>query len=152
LFRRNFGEQVENLTGGGEYHWMSGTFLKYGGPLAPCDLPVDSHELIALCAPRPTFISYGGQSGPGAEGTWVDQRGSYIAAVAAGPAFRLLGKKDLWAAEMPPVNTGLIEGDLAWRMHSGGHTTGPNIETFVNWASRYIKVSPTTTSGTPDKN
>jgi hypothetical protein len=63
-----------------------------------------------------------------------------------------LGKKDLWAAEMPPVDTALIEGDLAWRMHNGGHTTGPNIETFVNWASRYIKVAPTTTSGTPDKN
>src|SRR6185503_3276372 len=39
LHRRNWGEQVENLTGTGEYHWMSGTFLKYGGPLAPCDIP-----------------------------------------------------------------------------------------------------------------
>src|SRR5207253_5208410 len=65
LFRRNFGEQVENLAGSGEYHWMSGTFLKYGGPLAACDLPVDAHELIALCAPRPTFISYGASTGPG---------------------------------------------------------------------------------------
>src|SRR5438094_636295 len=92
LHRRYFGEQVENLTGTGEYHWMSGTFLKYGGPLAPCDLPVDAHELIALCAPRPTFISYGASTGPGAEGTWVDQKGSFMAAVAASPAFRLLGK------------------------------------------------------------
>src|SRR4029450_7247628 len=90
LARRKFGEQVENLTGSGEYHWMSGTFLKYGGPLAPCDLPVDAHELIALCAPRPTFISYGGMTGPGAEGTWVDQRGSFMAAAAAGPASNLL--------------------------------------------------------------
>ncbi|HEX5272460.1 MAG TPA: hypothetical protein VFW33_18310, partial [Gemmataceae bacterium] len=95
LHRRNFGEQVENVCGGGEYHWMSGTFLKYGGPLAPCDLPVDAHELIALCAPRPTFISYGATTGQGAEGTWVDQRGSFMAAVAAGPAYKLLGKKDL---------------------------------------------------------
>ena len=74
LHRRNFGELVENLTGSGEYHWMAGNFLKYGGPLTPGDLPVDAHELIALCAPRPTFISYGASTGPGAEGQWVDQR------------------------------------------------------------------------------
>src|SRR6516225_2571058 len=90
ILRRNFGEQVENLAGSGEYHWMSGTFLKYGGPLAPCDLPVDAHELIALCAPRPVFISYGAPSGRGAEGQWVDQRGSFLAAVAAGPVYELL--------------------------------------------------------------
>src|SRR5262245_56809980 len=118
---------------------MSGTFLKYGGPLAPCDLPVDAHELIALCAPRPTFISYGASSGPGAEGTWVDQKGSFMAAVAAGPAFKLLGKKDLGTTEMPAVGTALVDGELAWRMHGGGHSTGPNIETFVAWASRYLK-------------
>jgi hypothetical protein len=141
LHRRNWGEQVENLTGSGEYHWMAGAFLKYGGPLAPCDLPVDAHELIALCAPRPTFISYGASTGPGAEGTWVDQKGSFLAAVAAGPAYKLLGKKDLGTTEMPPVETALIDGELAWRMHKGGHTTGPNIDTFVTWASRYLKTS-----------
>src|SRR5947208_5801671 len=139
LHRRNWGEQVENLTGSGEYHWMSGTFLKYGAPLAPCDLPGDAHELIALCAPRPTFISYGAPSGQGAEGTWVDQKGSFMAAVAAGPAYRLLGKKDLGTSTMPPVETALVDGELAWRMHKGGHTTGPNVDTFVAWASRYIK-------------
>jgi lysophospholipase L1-like esterase len=141
LLRRNFGEQVENLTASGEYHWMAGSFLKYGGPLAPCDLPVDAHELIALCAPRPVFISYGAQTGRGAEGTWVDQRGSFMAAVAAGPAYRLLGKKDLGTTEMPPPETALVDGDLAWRMHRGGHTTGPNLDTFVAWASRYLATS-----------
>jgi lysophospholipase L1-like esterase len=142
LFRRNFGEQVENLAGSGEYHWMSGTFLKYGGPLAPCDLPVDAHELIAMCAPRPTFISYGAITGPGAEGYWVDQRGSFMAAVAAGSAWKLLGKKDLGTTEMPAVETALVDGELAWRMHSGGHTTAPNIDTFVTWASRYLRAPP----------
>jgi lysophospholipase L1-like esterase len=139
LHRRNWGEQVESLCSSGEYHWMGGTFLKYGGPLAPCDLPVDAHELIALCAPRPTFISYGASTGPGAEGFWVDQKGSFMAAVAAGPAYRLLGKKDLGTTEMPPVGTALVDGELAWRMHSGGHTTGPNLDTFITWASRYLK-------------
>jgi lysophospholipase L1-like esterase len=139
LLRRNWGEQVENLASSGEYHWMAGNFLKYAGPLAPCDLPVDAHELIALCAPRPTFISYGAMTGPGAEGYWVDQKGSFMAAVAAGPAWKILGKKDLGTTEMPAVGTALVDGELAWRMHSGGHTTGPNIDTFVSWASRYLK-------------
>jgi len=139
LHRRNFGELVENLTSAGEYHWMAGNFIKYGGPLTWNDLPVDAHELIALCAPRPTFISYGAAEGPGAEGKWVDQRGSFMAAVAAGPVFKLLGKSDLGTTEFPPVETALIEGELAWRQHSGGHTTGPNWPTFLTFASRYLR-------------
>jgi hypothetical protein len=140
LHRRTFGELVENLTGSGGYHWMAGNFLKYGGPLTPNDLPVDAHELIALCAPRPTFISYGASTGPGAEGQWVDQRGSFMAAVAAGPVYRLLGKNDLGTSEFPEPETGLTEGELAWRQHKGGHTTGPNWPTFLAFADRYIKV------------
>jgi hypothetical protein len=140
LHRRNFGELVENLTGMGGYHWMAGNFLKYGGPLTPGDLPVDAHELIALCAPRPTFISYGASTGPGAEGQWVDQRGSFMAAVAAGPVFRLLGKKDLGTDQFPAVETGLTDGELAFRQHQGGHTTGPNWPTFLAFADRYIRV------------
>jgi hypothetical protein len=138
LHRRNFGELVENLTGSGEYHWMAGNFLKYGGPLTPGDLPVDAHELIALCAPRPVFISYGASSGNGAEGTWVDQKGSFMAAVAAGPVYELLGKKPLATSEFPPVEKALVEGDLAWRQHAGGHSTGPNWPTFLAWAERYL--------------
>jgi hypothetical protein len=140
LHRRNFGELVENLTGSGEYHWMAGNFLKYGGPLTPADLPVDAHELIALCAPRPTFISYGASTGQGAEGQWVDQRGSFLAAVAAGPVFRLLGKKGLGTAQFPEVETGLTDGELAFRQHKGGHTTGPNWPTFLAFADRYVKL------------
>lgn len=139
LHRRVYGELVENLTGSGEYHWMAGNFLKYGGPLNVGDLPVDAHELIALCAPRPTFISYGAAEGPGAEGKWVDQHGSFMAAVAAGPVFELLGKRGLGTSEFPPVETGLTDGELAWRQHSGGHTTGPNWPTFLAWADRYIR-------------
>jgi len=148
LHRRNFGELVENVAGSGEYHWMTGNFLKYAGPLTWADLPVDAHELIALCAPRPTFISYGASQGQGAEGQWVDQRGSFMAAVAAGPVFRLLGKKDLGTTEFPPVETALIDGELAFRQHSGGHTTGPNWPTFLQFASRYIKSTPLPTTTT----
>jgi len=144
LHRRNFGEAVENLTGSGEYHWMAGNFLKYGtaeskfGSMTANDIPVDSHQLIALCAPRLTLISYGiPERG---DANWLDQRGSFMATVAAGPAFRLLGAKDLGTSDdyltekMPPVNEGLLDGALAWRQHDGGHTDTPNVEHFIKWA------------------
>lgn len=142
LHRRTFGELVENLTSSGAYHWMAGNFLRYGGPLTPGDLPVDAHELIALCAPRPVFISYGASTGPGAEGQWVDQRGSFMAAVAAAPVYRLLGKKGLGTSEFPEPGTALTSGDIAWRQHLGGHTTGPNWPIFLDFADRYLCLSP----------
>jgi hypothetical protein len=135
LHRRNFGELVENLAGTGEYHWMAGNFLKYAGPLTANDLPVDSHELIALCAPRPVFI---GAGAPAQGDAWVDAKGMFLAAVGAGPVYKLLGKKDLGTAEFPPIATTLIDGDVAFRQHSGGHTPGPNWPTFITFASRYL--------------
>lgn len=134
--RRNFGELVENLAGVGEYHWMCGNFLKYAGPLTAADLPVDANELIALCAPRPVFISCGS---PQVEGNWLDDKGQFEAAVSASAVYRLLGKKGLDATELPPIGTALIDSDVAFRQHSGGHTTGPNWPTFIEFASRYWK-------------
>jgi len=148
LHRRNFGEAVENLTGSGEYHWMAGNFLKYGtdessfGRKTPGDIPVDAHQLIALCAPRPTFISYGVPEKGDAK--WLDQQGSFMAAIAAQPVFRLLGAKDLGRSDdyktekMPAVNVSLLDGQLAWRQHDGGHTDGPNWRYFIPWADRLL--------------
>ncbi len=152
LHRRVFGEAVESLTGG-EYYWMAGNFMKYGAEKATfgrktgCDIPVDSHQLIALCAPRLTFISYGIPEKGDAK--WLDQKGSYMATVAAGAVFKLLGAKDLGVSndylteEMPPVKTGLLDGELAWRQHDGGHTDAPNIEFFIPWASKFLKYEKT---------
>ncbi|MGA2352507.1 MAG: acetylxylan esterase [Terracidiphilus sp.] len=134
LYRHVFGEQLENLAATGEYHWMAGNFLKYAGPLTPGDLPVDSHELIALCAPRPVFIGGGALKGDG----WADSTGMFLAAVAAGPVYHLLGKKDLGTEQLPPIETALIAGDIAFRQHSGGHTPAPNWPTFLDFAGRYL--------------
>ncbi len=152
LHRRNFGEAVENLTGSGEYHWMAGNFLKYGaeeskfGRKNAGDIPVDAHQLIALCAPRPTFVSYGiPEKG---DANWLDQQGSYMATVAAGPAFRLLGARDLGdkhdyrVAKMPAVNHGLLAGELAWRQHDGGHEDRTNMKHFIAWANQLIGHTP----------
>jgi hypothetical protein len=136
LHRRNFGELVENVAGAGEYHWMAGNFLKYAGPLKWDDLPVDAHELVALCAPRPVFISCGSFK---VESGWVDAKGMFLAGAAAGPVYRLLGQKDLGTAEMPAEETALVDGAIAFRQHSGGHTTGPNWPTFLTFADRFLK-------------
>ena len=136
ILRRVFGEQVENLASSGEYHWFAGNFIKYAGPLTPNDLPVDAHELVALCAPRPVFISSGS---PKVEGQWVDAKGMFLGGAYAGPVYKLLGKKDLGTIEFPPIETALTNGDIAFRQHNGGHTTGPNWPYFIEFASRYFK-------------
>ena len=138
LLRRDFGEIVENLAGSGAYHWMAGNFLKYAGPLGWGDLPVDAHELIALCAPRPVFISVGS---PTVEGQWIDARGMFLAGVGGGPVYELLGRRGLGTDEFPPQETALIEGEVAFRQHEGGHTTGPNWPTFIAFADRYFSAA-----------
>jgi hypothetical protein len=147
LLRRNFGEAVESLTGG-EYYWMAGNFMKYGaseatfGSKTPGDLPVDSNEVIALCAPRLTFISYGVPEKGDAK--WLDHEGSFMATVDANRVFILLGasgldmESDYKTAKMPPVNQGLLQGALAWRQHDGGHTDAPNMKWFIQWADKFI--------------
>ncbi|GAB3166547.1 alpha/beta hydrolase family protein [Telluribacter humicola] len=134
LHRRNWGEVVENVAAASEYHWMAGNFIKYAGPLGWNDLPVDSHQLIALCAPRPVFIGNGDKGD-----AWADARGMFMAAAAAGNVYELLGKKGLGTQELPVVETELINGDLAFRQHAGGHYPGPNWPTFIRFAERYFK-------------
>ena len=148
LYRHIFGEQITNLAAPSEYHWMAGNFLKYAGPLTPGDLPVDNHELIALAAPRPVFIGGGSSTGDGyaiREGdAWADTTGMFMAEVAAGPVYRLLGKKDLGATALPPIGTAIIGGDLGFRQHPGGHTPAPNWPVFLEFASRYLRAPAAT--------
>jgi (4-O-methyl)-D-glucuronate---lignin esterase len=150
--RRVWGEQLENLTGGG-YYWMAGSFMKYGakesafGQKTAGDLPVDSPELIALCAPRLVFVSYGVPEKGDAK--WLDHQGSYMAVVDASRVYSLLGAHGLEAqgdyhtAKMPPVNQGMLDGQLVWRQHDGGHTDAPNMKFFIQWADKYIRPDAT---------
>ena len=142
LHRRKYGETVESLVTRFHY-WMGGNYLKYAGRWHT--LPVDSHELVALCAPRPVFISAG--NGPGAvnpDGTveindaWVDARGSFLAALNAGPVYRLLGRQGVSATEFPPIDTPVIAGDVGFRQHTAGHTPNPTWPTFLEFAARYF--------------
>jgi len=104
-------------------------------------LPVDSHEVIALCAPRLTFISYGMPEKATQSG---GHQGSFMAKVAASPVFDLLGAKglgvteDYHTAKMRPMTVGLLDGQLAWRQRDGGHTEAPNMKYFLKWAEGFI--------------
>jgi hypothetical protein len=144
LARYNYGEQLENVAASGEYHWMAGNYMKYASTLKVDDMPVDSHELIALCAPRPVFI--GGGTSEGGDG-WAATPSSFFAEAAASPVYQLLGAKGLFsngvaATTLPPVGTALISGDLGFRQHPGGHTALPNWPTFIEFASRYLPTPP----------
>lgn len=162
LHRRKYGEVIENVNGSTEYHWMAGNYMKYGGRWDM--MPVDAHQLIAMVAPRPLFLSAG--SGPltHPDGTiqlmtaddprclpargpcatqavnimdaWVDAKGTFMAGAGADPVYRLLGKKGLGTTEFPKIETGLMDGDLTFRQHAGGHTDGPNWPVFLEFAER----------------
>ncbi|MEO6005341.1 MAG: acetylxylan esterase [Opitutus sp.] len=130
LARRDYGESLDDMTG--NFGWQfAGNLQQYAGRWN--DLPVDAHMLIALSAPRPVFIT------GGTEDQWADPKGEFLAEVAAGPVYRLLGKKDLGTTELPPLDTPLIEGDLGFHYHTGGHTiTASDWKAFLTFATRHL--------------
>jgi hypothetical protein len=131
LARRDWGETVDDMAQ--NFPWQfAGNFQKYVGRWN--DMPVDAHMLIALSAPRPVFIT------GGTTDQWSDPRGEFLAEVAAGPVYRLLGKKDLGVTELPPLDTPTIAGDLGWVYHTGGHTvSAPDWTAFLNFLGKYFK-------------
>jgi len=132
LFRRDWGETVDNMTGDYSGYQFARNFPKYAGHWN--DLPVDAHELIALIAPRPVFITGGSTD------QWSDPHGEFLAEVAAGPVYRLLGKKDLGTTNMPPLDMTVDSGELAFKEHSGGHMATPaDWQDFLKFANKYLK-------------
>ena len=116
LARRDWGETVDDMAQ--NFGWQfAGNLQKYVGKWN--EMPVDAHMLIALSAPRPVFIT------GGTTDQWADPKGQFLAAVAAGPVYTLLGKKDLGVKDLPPLDTPIISGDLGWHYHTGGHTATP---------------------------
>jgi hypothetical protein len=163
LHRRKYGEAIENIVATNEYHWMAGNYMKYAGRWDT--LPVDSHSMVAMIAPRPVFLSTGNGPNLNPDGSvkmmapgdpsyvpsrgpieqmaenindaWVDSKGTFLAGVGAGPVYRLLGKKDLGTSEFPAIETSLVSGEIGFRQHTGGHTPGPNWPIFLEFAAKY---------------
>jgi hypothetical protein len=142
LYRRDYGERIGNLAGASEFHWFAGNFLKYAAVgHSANEMPVDSHEFLALVAPRPVFIGGGALLmdpvyAPG--DAWQDAQGMFMAAVAASPVWNLLGAKGLGTVTFPPMGTLIDTGDVAFRQHEYGHTPAPNWPYFLEFAMREL--------------
>jgi hypothetical protein len=143
LYRRNYGETTGNIAGTSEFHWFAGNFMRYGAAgHSANEMPVDSHEFIALVAPRPIFIGGGALLTdpvyvPG--DAWQDTQGMFMAAVAASPVWDLLGAKGLGTTTFPPMGTLIDSGDVAFRQHEYGHTPAPNWPYFIDFADKEFK-------------
>jgi hypothetical protein len=143
LYRRNYGETMGNITGATEFHWFAGNFMKYAAAgHSANEMPVDSHEFIAMVAPRPIFIGGGAFLTdpvyvPG--DAWQDAQGMFMAAVAASPVWDLLGAKGLGTTTFPPMGTLIDSGDVAFRQHEYGHTPAPNWPYFIEFADKEFK-------------
>ena len=131
LARRDWGETVDDMAQ--NFPWQfAGNFQKWAGRWN--EMPVDAHMLIALSAPRPVFIT------GGTTDQWADPVGMFKAAVAAGPVYRLLGKRDLGTTTLPPLDTPLTAGDLGWHYHTGGHTaTLADWKAFLEFLGKYFQ-------------
>jgi len=131
LARRDWGESIDDMAQ--NFPWQfAGNFQQYAGKWDA--MPVDAHMLIALSAPRPVFIT------GGTADQWADPVGEFLAGVAAGPVYRLLGKKDLGATTLPPLDTPLTAGDIGWHYHTGGHLATPaDWSAFLTFLDKYFK-------------
>jgi hypothetical protein len=110
--RRDFGETLAQITRNFP-HWFTPRYATYAARIA--ELPVDSHQLIALVAPR----AYHG--GDGELDLWADPRGAWLALVEASRVWALLGGRPPLHDTMPLLNDLLLRGPLAYHMHTGGH-------------------------------
>jgi len=130
LSRRDFGETVDDMAQNFPY-WFSPSFQKWVGRWN--DMPVDAHMLIALSAPRGVFVTGGTQD------QWADPKGEFLAEVAAGPVYGLLGAHDLGVTSLPPVDTPVVDGDLGWYYHTGPHAaTKEDWRAFLTFAGKYL--------------
>jgi hypothetical protein len=131
LIRRDWGETLDDMAQ--NFPWQfAGNLQKWAGRWD--ELPVDQHMLIALCAPRPVYVN------GGLTDQWSDPKGEFLALVAAGPVYRLLGGKDLGVTEPPPLDAPVTDGDLAFHYHSGGHMAVPaDWKAFLDFAERHFR-------------
>lgn len=129
LSRRNYGETVKHLNNRFPY-WFARNYLKYGADVQK--LPVDSHMLMALIAPRPLLLT----TGDGDQ--WADPKGEFLAAVAAGPVYELLGKQGLDTGQWPPAGQAVVQ-TIGYRMHAGGHAQLPeDWALFLSFMDRHL--------------
>jgi hypothetical protein len=116
LARRNYGETIASMTTGRYGYWFARKLVQFADRVDK--LPVDMHELVALIAPRPVYVT------GAVEDRWADPKGEFLACLAAGPVYRLLGAQDLGIDQMPKVNQPVIH-TIAYHIREGKHDVLP---------------------------
>ena len=129
LIRRDWGETLDDMAQ--NFHWQfAGNLQRWAGKWN--ELPVDQHMLIALIAPRPVYIN------GGVSDQWSDPKGEFLAMVAAGPVYKLLGASGLGADQLPDLDKPVTGGHLAFHYHSQGHRAVPeDWRQFLQFADRH---------------
>lgn len=118
LSHRDYGETIAHLTAPSRYPYQfAANYAKYAG--FPDNAPFDANMLIALIAPRPLLLQTGNSD------NWSDPKGEFLAEVAAGPVYRMLGKRDLGTDVWPAAKQPILH-DLSYYMHDGGHGMVPS--------------------------
>jgi hypothetical protein len=132
LSRRNYGETIAALVHPTRYPYQfCANYAKYADKVS--ELPVDSHMLLALIAPRPVLLQTGNTD------RWSDPYGEFLAAVAAEPVFKLLGAEGLGTDKMPPAGEPIMH-TLGYYMHDGGHGAMPaDWEVFLKFMEMHLK-------------
>ena len=132
LSRRNYGETIKHLNVRFAYQFCA-NYNKFGDNVD--QFPVDSHMLLALIAPRPLLLQTGDRD------MWSDPKGEFLAAVAAGPVYRLLGKQGLDTDQMPAAGE-TITHSIGYHMHAGGHGTVPSDwDQFLRFMQMHLQSS-----------
>jgi hypothetical protein len=130
LARRDYGETIKSITERYGY-WFDENLKKFAAD--PNQLPVDMHELIALTAPRPVYVT-------GAEDDrWADPKGEFLACVAAAPVFELFGKRGLGTDQLPPLNQPIMR-DIGFHIRTGKHeVTSFDWDQFLAFADMHLR-------------
>jgi len=130
LARRNYGETVKHMAARFGYQF-AGNYASYGDSVDK--MPVDANMLVALIAPRPVLLQ------TGTTDLWSDPKGEFLAAVAAAPVFKLLGKQGLDTDKMPPPGESILH-TIGYHEHVGGHGTVPaDYEVFRKFIEMHFK-------------
>lgn len=134
LIRRDWGETLDDMAQ--NFPWQfAGNLQQWVGKWN--ELPVDQHMLIALIAPRPVYVN------GGLGDQWSDPKGEFLAMVAAGPVYALLGATGLGTNEVPELDRPVTAGHLAFHYHSQGHRAVPeDWAQFLDFAARHFGDSP----------